>query len=122
MGDRPTAADLLETARRLLGDNHLDDLPDDRRYDALMIANAVAIAGRMAQSDGGAVAKERDRLAELLEIGGEYESLKQELAKRIRSGVYDPGSQQHAQVWECLFATTLRRVGESNPRALPSEE
>ena len=118
MGDRPAASDLLETARRLLRDELFGDLPDDRRYEALMIANAMAIAERMALSDGSEVAKERDRLAKLLDIGGERENLKQELAKRIRSGVYDPGSRQHAQVWECLHAITLRRVGESNPRAL----
>jgi hypothetical protein len=118
MGDRPTAADLVETARRLLGDDDLDDLPDERRYDALMIANAMAIAGRMEQMDGGEMAKERDRLAQLLEVSGDRESLIRELAKRIRSGAYDPGSGLYMQVWECLHTITLRRVGESNPRAL----
>jgi len=119
MDDRPTAADLLETASRLLGDKRLEDLPDDRRYDALMIANARAIAGRMAQLDSAEVEKERDRLAVLMDVGGELESLKRELIKKIRSGAYDPASRQYAELWEWLYAVTLRRLGESNPRALP---
>ncbi|MFA7668017.1 MAG: DUF6285 domain-containing protein, partial [Burkholderiaceae bacterium] len=42
----PDGADLLLTARRVLLDELLPQLPRDRTYDALMAANAMAIAAR----------------------------------------------------------------------------
>ena len=44
--DQPAGEALLEAARRLLLDELLALLPAERRYDGLMIANAMAIAGR----------------------------------------------------------------------------
>jgi hypothetical protein len=46
MINQPAADDLLATARRVLLDSLLPALPADKTYDALMIANAMAIALR----------------------------------------------------------------------------
>ena len=43
MEDQPDGAALLEAARRLLLDELAPLLPAERRYDGLMIANAMAI-------------------------------------------------------------------------------
>lgn len=48
--ERPDAADLLETARSVLLDEIVPSLAGPARYKALMIANAMAIAGRAAQA------------------------------------------------------------------------
>ncbi|MYN13599.1 acyl-CoA dehydrogenase [Pusillimonas sp. TS35] len=46
MSLRPDAGALLAVARRTLLDTILPALPEEQRYDVLMIANAMAIAGR----------------------------------------------------------------------------
>jgi len=46
MSDQPDGRELLEVARRTLLDKVLPALPRDRAYDVLMIASAMAIAGR----------------------------------------------------------------------------
>ena len=46
MNDRPDATELLAIARRTLLDELLPRLPEELRYTALMIANAMAIASR----------------------------------------------------------------------------
>jgi aminoglycoside phosphotransferase (APT) family kinase protein len=45
-GDRANAAELVALARRVLAEDLAPNLPDEKRLDALMAANALAIAGR----------------------------------------------------------------------------
>jgi len=47
----PEAADLLAIARTTLLDEIIPALTGDARFKALMVANAMAIAGRAAQTD-----------------------------------------------------------------------
>ena len=46
MQNRPDGVELLDIARRTLLDSLLPALPKDKHYDALMIANAMAMASR----------------------------------------------------------------------------
>jgi hypothetical protein len=132
MRDRPTPAELLAIARETVRASLLDALPEDRRYQALMVANALAIAAR--QIDFGA-APEREELrslARLLDEDTEADTLEgaharlkifyHRLAADIRKGAFDPGSPKARVAHDHLWRTTVQRLRESNPKALPKEE
>jgi hypothetical protein len=129
MSDLPTGAQLLDAARSLLRDELLPALPEDKRHAALMIANAMAIAGR--QLNGGD-AHERHELAALAHllslpppgVAGYDAPLRAQLVAanrllcaRVREGQADHGAMR-AQVLSHLWAMARRKVEESNPKYL----
>ena len=65
MNDRPGAAELLDIARRTLLEDILPRLPKELRYGTLMIANAMAIAGREHATAGADAEAEIESLARL---------------------------------------------------------
>src|SRR5690606_24232383 len=96
--DGPDGPDLLDVARRRLVDELLPMLPADRRFDVLMIANAMGIAAR--ESRGGED-ELRAALARLAALYGEaveptpvagvrdrLSRLNRRLAADIRAGVF----------------------------------
>lgn len=95
--DQPDGAALLAEARRLLNDELLSQLPEQRRYEARMIANAMAIAGRELAANAPARADEKA------------------LAADIRCGRHDKDD----SVRNRLAADVLARLAISNPKALP---
>jgi Domain of unknown function (DUF6285) len=124
MLDRPTGAELLAEARRTLLELLLPLLPADRRYDGLMIANAMAIAAReLAGADS--LRKAVDALAPLVQVESadaapaeQVRQLEGQLARDIRAGVYDaPGSRRDA-ARRYLREVTIARLQLSNPKAL----
>ncbi len=124
MNDRPDATELLEIARRTLLDDLLPRLPDDLRYRALMIANAMAIAAREhAAGDAAAIAE----LARLQALYGEplqapagsalhtaLSGYNRRLAADIRAGRCD----NRVGLREHLAQTTADKVAVANPKAL----
>ncbi|NDP42144.1 MAG: hypothetical protein GZ089_05405, partial [Aromatoleum sp.] len=66
MKDISDGEDLMATARDALLNELLPALPKDRRYAALMIANAMAIAARERRSGTDAARDEAGRLHDLL--------------------------------------------------------
>lgn len=130
MLDRPDGAELLAIARRTLLDAVLPALPDTRRYDALMIANALAIAIREQQVGDEfmrqdlesvfrlyGMEKERESTSE--EMAAALETLDRRLAAEIRSGAWDaPGRREAARLR--LLDVAVRRVRLSNPKYLKS--
>lgn len=128
MNDRPDAAELLDIARRTLLDELLPHLPEELRYNALMIANAMAIASReYASGDAGAQAE----LARLRELLGERTTptsgmapaaalagYNRRLAAGIRGGRYD--DKERAALLDHLEKTTTDKLAIANPRALKS--
>jgi hypothetical protein len=126
--DRPDALTLLDAARRHLLEELLPLLPDERRLDVLMIANAMGIAGREAQAGDAAL---REALMRLATIYGETvpDALSEEearallsrinrrLAADIRAGAFDSGPQRAALLAH-LEATTRARVAITNPKVL----
>ena len=96
--DRPEGSALLAEARRLTLEELLPLLPEQRRYEARMVANAMAIAGR-----------------ELIAFGPSASQTKA-LAAAIRAGKHD-GDQA---LRNRLAAVVLARLAISNPKALPS--
>lgn len=127
MRDRPDGAELLTQARATLLDELLDALPEDKRYPALMVARAMAIAARelAAPADGGA---ERQALEALLgpareaageaagEAGGDpaVTALVGRLAGEIRAGRFDGDSRVH----DHLKGEVEARLALSNPKRL----
>jgi hypothetical protein len=129
MSERPEAADLLDEARRTLLEALLPLLPQDRRYDGLMVANAIAIASREARSGDTLLREEVRGLQTLLDRAGAADGaleglrarlleLERQLARDIRRGVYDAAGSQRDAVRAYLRASAQARVRISNPRAL----
>lgn len=126
-GDRPDGAALLAEARRVLLEMLLPLLPADRRLDALMIANAMGIAGRELE---GADRAPREALARLCALYGEtppappdgglrdsLAALERRLAADLRAGAFDSGAKRDA-LRAHLRATTAARLTVSNPKLL----
>ena len=103
MRPNPSLADLLEIAREVVRQRLVPELSGQARYEALMAANAIAIAMRQiaAGADASGSAEE-DRA----------------LAAEIRAGRHGPDSATHAEVYQRLLDAVTARVRESNPRYL----
>lgn len=116
MLERPDAAGLLETAREVLLRELLPHLPESKRFEARMVANAMAIARRDTAADS---APALARLRALLDMpDAAPEALLRRLAAEIRAGDRDPGRPGAAAAAEALAALTRLRCSVSNPRAL----
>ena len=111
MRENPSGADLLDIARDVLRGEILPALPDDKRYQALMIANAMAIVMRQLEAGEDGHSHEQTRLGDLLDADGSLEQLNSTLAGRIRSGDADG-----AEVWAMLHDIAVGKVAESNPK------
>lgn len=122
----PDGADLLATARRVLLDELLPQLPRDRTYEALMVANAMAIAARELD-DLGRLADEADAaIRAFLAQAGEDPLVSEgpdgaggaqgRLARMLRARRVAPG---HAgELRRLLMAQTCARLRLSNPKHL----
>src|SRR5688572_14536992 len=112
MRDIPGPADLLSIARSTLLDDVLPRLPEDLRYTALMIANAMAIARRAAEAGETAAQAELARLSSLLgepsqpatgdRLRAALTSATRRLAESIRAGEFD--DERRAALLEHLHA------------------
>jgi Domain of unknown function (DUF6285) len=116
MLERPDAGGLLETAREVLLRELLPHLPDSKRFEARMVANAMAIARRDAAADTAPVLARLRGLLGMPDAGPD--ALLRRLAAGIRSGERDPGRPGSAAAAEALVELTRLRCSVSNPRAL----
>lgn len=119
MNTCPDASELLAIARQTLLDELLPQLPGNLRYQALMVANAMAIAGRECAQGEQAQAAETQQLAVLLEnIPASSADIPHALCRAIRQGRFDtPGGEQE-RLLSALSAITRARLSISNPKAL----
>ena len=128
--DRPTGAELLAAARRTLLEELIELLPAERRYDGLMVANAMAIAAReLAAADAparAALAGVAALYGETMESGPDaaeveraLSGLDRRLAADIRAGAFDAAGARRDALVALLRAVTLARLEISNPKALP---
>lgn len=95
--EQPDGSVLLAEARRLTIEEFLPLLPEERRYEGRMVANAMAIAGR--------------ELSALRPTAPELKAL----ATAIRSGKHDSDK----TLRDRLAADVLARLAISNPKGLP---
>ena len=128
MNDIPDAVELLAIARTTLLDKVLAQLPEDLRYDAQMIANAMAIAAREQAAGDRAAQAALARLTALLaernlplagkELKAACAGLNRRLAAAIRDGRFD--DRDRAALLDHLAQTAADELAVSNPRALES--
>lgn len=119
MRHEPTAGNLLETARGVLRDRILPALPPELRYEALMIANAMAIAARQIATGDSPVAEATARLRALYDAPEESAAdLDARLVADLRAGAFDEPGPRRDAVYGHLLATARARAAESNPKAL----
>jgi hypothetical protein len=127
MTDKLDAAALLEEARRTFVKILLPLLPTERRYDGLMVANAMDIAAREAGQGDAALHERAALLAALFStsvaatgenLRAHLSQLEARLAHEIRAGLCDaPGARRDA-VRDYLRRSVIARLRLSNPKAL----
>lgn len=115
MRDTPDAGELLETARRALVEDLLPALPHEKRYTALMVAAAMAIAAREAEAGDTPLEAEHEALAALYGANGSLEDLNRRFAADLRAGRFD---EDPAAALAVLRRSVLHRLAECNPRYL----
>lgn len=101
MQERPEGPELLAAARGTLLARLLPALPEGLRYEARMVANAIAIAARRADAPELALAPDLAALS-----------------AAIRRGDFAPGSPRRAECAAFLRAFAGARARVSNPKAL----
>lgn len=118
MNNRPYGNELLHAARQALLDGLLPLLPADRTYDALMIANAMAIAARELESRGWPDDRVNDQIARFYcDLGlGDAGASEAGLALKIRNRLIDKS--QYPRLRVLLLAMTREKLAISNPKHL----
>jgi len=126
MNNAPDGAELLRVARKVLREQLLPGIAEDRRYEALMVANAMAIAARELKAGESDLREELRMLTQFYgdttvgESGNSMKdkvaSLNRRLAKDIRSGVLDGACAQGVRA--LLKAQVTARLRISNPKYL----
>ena len=131
MNDRPTAAELIDAVRHYLEAELLPTLTDSRqRFQALVAANVLAIAGRELAGEEAQLREEWELLAGLLGAGGPppegLTALRQEvrqanarLCERIRAGDFD-GPPSFRAASTAVRQLVVRKLEVANPRYLAS--
>ena len=130
MRDQPDGAKLLELARATVLDDLLPNLPEDRRYSARLIANAMAIAARELAAGDAPLRADRAALDRLIGDGEEtlgphgaetldeaLQRLTWRLAAEIRAGGRDGEPAAH----EVLREAAVRRLRHTNPRRVDED-
>ena len=126
MSQRTSGADLLDTARSTLSQELLNELPERGRYLALMIANAMAIAGRELELGDGVDRAELTSLRMLYQdpepdssddVASRLEALSRRLCSEIRQGGFS-SRMDEKRLRDHLRRSVEARVAISNPKAL----
>ena len=125
MNNRSHANELLHIARETFVAQIIPALPENLRYTALMVANAMAIARREMEAGDAPARAEFKRLCTLLseshhdpsaaELHTAIADRNRRLARDIRAGRYDS---DNAALLEHLRRTTEEKLAVSNPKAL----
>ncbi|NYT76578.1 hypothetical protein H0A71_06210 [Alcaligenaceae bacterium] len=119
--NRPAGDELLSVARRALLDELLPLLPEDKTYDVLMIANAMAIAARELAASQVAGGRGGARIAGFLHIEKVQGTQPTEagLAALIRRRGID--TSRHSSLRALLLSLTREKLALSNPKYLRQE-
>ncbi|TDF84035.1 DUF6285 domain-containing protein [Pseudomonas sp. H9] len=120
-----TTCDLLACARELLLSELLPALPPQQHYEARMIANALAIAGREIEHSPACAQVQASALNSVLALQGQGPlpgvQAQVLVSEQIRQGEYDaPGAAQHSLL-AALQCITEARLNINNPKALRHE-
>ena len=131
MNDRPTAGELIEAVRLFLEKELLPGLSDARlRFQTLVAANVLAVAGRELTAEEATLREEWQALAGLLDERKEMPvsvtelrrgvwEMNERLCGQIRTGQFD-GAQ--APLWALFRRQVTAKLLVANPRYLQQEE
>lgn len=125
MRDRPQGHELLAIAAKTFREQLLPALPEEKKYAAMMLLNALSIAERQLANGEEALHAEVEALSAALGIAvpadaslnAQLGTLNRALAQRIRKG----GAEDAPELQQLLWAITLQKVRESGPRYLKAE-
>lgn len=130
----PASVPLLLAARAWLLDEVVPHVDADKRYDALLIASAMAIVARELEADVAVLEQQQqndcERLRSLLpetaqrleQAAADVRELGVRLVQDIRAGRFDdPGAEREA-LRQWLRDTTVDNLKKCNPRYLELEE
>ncbi|MGQ9367249.1 DUF6285 domain-containing protein [Azospirillum sp. ST 5-10] len=126
MKNSPDAGELLAAALDAFRTEVLPTVPAERRYAALMIANALAIARReldgldsaghaMLAAMASLVGDDADQTLSGSALQERVDALQRRLCADIAAGVYDTDV---ANLMDCLEATLRARLAITNPKLL----
>ena len=108
----PTAANFLATMADLLDDELLPALPPSLQHKARVAANVCRILQRQSELEPAAMAREQERLAEVLGHDGDRVALSSELTNKLRSSTdaaFDAAS------WEAVVAIVRDDLAIAKP-------
>lgn len=125
MREQPEGAGLLWQARETLLRELLASLPEERKYEGLMVAAAMAIAARELEHGDARRRHAHALLAELQSdlattpadtkaLGNTLDQGARRLAADIRAGRHDGDARVHS----ILYRLILDRLAENNPKLL----
>jgi Domain of unknown function (DUF6285) len=123
MRDLPQGPELLAAARAALFDELLPLLPADRRIDAFLVANAMAIAEREASAQAALtpVAQELAALYRhdtLPAAADGVRELWRRFAGDLRRGAFATSASRESRARAILWQLTLAKLRLANPRFL----
>ena len=114
MRDLPTGLDLMALARRLLLDEILPLLPEERQPDLRLAMTSMAIAAREAANGDAPLAEIASMLAEFY---GEPADLLR-LAGDLRKGAFETTGSRERAARAILWQLTILKLREGNPQFL----
>jgi hypothetical protein len=124
MDDRPTATELIDAARLFLERELLPTLSDARlRFQTLVAANALAIAGRELAGEEERLLAEWTQLetapppSGLALLRAAVRSANDARCRRIREGAFDEG-EQFREMLQGVRGQVIRKLEIANPRYL----
>jgi len=130
MRDKPDAVTLLRLARAALLEDLLPMVPQEGRYAARLIANAMAVAAREMAAGVDPAHAELRALATLFgeevtapDLAQAPETVEETLARlnwRLAAEIRSGGRDADPQVYAALWDETLARARVAEPRAVPS--
>ena len=121
--DSPKGSALLALARDVLLNDLMPLLPSERRLEALLVANCVAIAEREGEADLAATEAIRRELEQFYARDYPRPSLDsaealRRFARELRNGVIENSPEQEARARAILWHMTIARLHLANPKFL----
>ena len=109
--------DLLSIARSVLRNDVLKVIPDHKKYEALMVANAMAISAREAVL--GSLSEPSSALLDSLpDVSGQSNEKVKRTIEQLRLGAFTPDNPKAKVLHQALLEEAERKVKISNPQYL----
>ncbi len=124
MKQRPGADALLDVALATLQENLLPKLSGRQKFEAAMIARAIAVARQELATVEASSASERAGLARLYggEVAGDIAQLRRKLAADIRARTFKPGTPEETRLVDHLLDITASELRITNTKYLAQRQ